>query len=96
MWEECVTEWYHNMVQPLDWMGSVLIMQLCWFRMFLVCLWCMCLFHPCCVGHGGSGVAMEVLIVLLLTCYHECMASYVILMLVYCSCTIAYILYMHW
>ena len=24
----------------------------------------MCLLHPCCVGHGGSGVAMEGLMVL--------------------------------
>ena len=52
----------------------------------------MCLFHMCCVGHGDNGVAMEVLMVLLLACCHECMTGYVLLILLYCSCTLAYIL----
>ena len=52
----------------------------------------MFLLHLCSVGHGGSGVSMEVLMELLLTCCHEYMTSYVLLMLVYYSCTLAYIL----
>ena len=50
----------------------------------------MCFFHLRCVGCGASGVSMEGLMVLLSTCCHECMTSYVFLMLVYCSCMLAY------
>ena len=52
----------------------------------------MCFFHPCCVSNGGSGVAMEMLMVLLSTCCHKCMIGYVFLMLMYCLCMFAYIL----
>ena len=65
--------------------------------------------HPCCmwllplhcVGHGGSGVAMEVLMMLFSTCYHECMTecvlflfmlSHILVMLVCCPCMVAYVM----
>ena len=80
------------MVNPLDWMGSVLVMHFCWFHMCFSYLWCMCLLRPCCVGHGGDGVTMEVLMVLLSTCCHECMTSYVLFLLMYCLCMLAYML----
>ena len=80
------------MVQPLDWMGGVLIMIFCWFYICFSQLWCMCLLHLFFLGHGGGGVTMEVLMVWFSTCCHECMISYVLFMLMYCSCTLAYIL----
>ena len=55
-----------------------------------MCVVYMCLLHLCCVGHGG--VTMEVLMVLLSTCCHECMTRYARLLLMYCSCTLVYIL----
>ena len=50
-----------------------------------------CLLYLCCVGHGGSGVTTEVLMVLLSTCCHECMTGYGLLALMYFSCMCAYI-----
>ena len=32
---------------------------------FSMLVFYMCLFHSCCVGHGGNGVTMEVLMMLL-------------------------------
>ena len=98
MWEGGVTVWYQSMGQPLDWMGSVLIMHLCWLHMCFSYLWCMCVLHLCFVDHGCSDVSMWRLMVLLSTCCHECMTSYVFLMLVYFHARLLryyYILYMH-
>ena len=92
MWEEGFIERYQSMVQPLEWMGGVLVMFFCWLHMHFSYLGCMCLFHMCCFGHDGSGVTMKGLMVLFSTCCHESMTSYVLLMLVYCSCTLAYML----
>ena len=58
--------------------------------MSLMLVYGMFLLHPCCVGNGG--VLMEVLMVLLSTCHHECMTSYVWFFLMYCSCTLSYML----
>ena len=56
------------------------------FSMLVVYMWVL---HLCCVSHGGSGFTMEVLMVLLSTCCHECMTSYVLFTLMYCPCTLA-------
>ena len=50
------------------------------FSILVVYMWLM---HPRCVGHGGSGVAMEVLTMLLSTCCHDCMIGYVLFFLMY-------------
>ena len=55
-------------------------------------LWCMCLLHLCCVGHGGNGVTMEVLMVFLLTFFHDCMTSYLWFLFIYCLWTFTYML----
>ena len=52
----------------------------------------MCLLHLFCVGHGSSGVTMEGLMVLLSTCFHECMTGYMLFLLMYSSCTLTYML----
>ena len=72
-------------------MGGVLIMHLCWFHVFIMLVVHICLLHPCFFGHGGSGVAMEVLIVLSSTCYHEYMIGYLLLNIMYCSCILSYV-----
>ena len=73
---------------PDGWcVGHVLMLVEYVFSMFLVH---MCLLHPCCVGHGGSGFAMEVLMLLLSTRCHKCMIGYALLFLMYCSCMLSY------
>ena len=52
----------------------------------------MCFLHPCCVGHGGCGVTMEVLMVWFSTCCHKCMTNFVLFTLMYCMRTLAYML----
>jgi len=59
---------------------------------FFSYLWCICLLHPCFVGHGGSGVPMEVFMVSLSTCGNVCMTDYLFFMFVYSPCKLSYIL----
>ena len=81
MWEEGFTEWYQSMVQPLDWMGCVWVMLLLIAYVFHIPM-CMCLLHPCCVGHGASGVSMGVSMMLFSTEFHVCMNDYALFMFV--------------
>ena len=53
---------------------------------------CMWLLRLHCVGHGGSGVFMEVLMMLLLICCHKYMIYCVLFMFMHCACTFSYIL----
>ena len=79
------------MVEPLDHMGSVLVISLLFFYVFLTPM-VYVFVHMCCVGHAGSGVTMGIPMVLLSTCGHVCMIDYVLFMFMYGVCTLAYIL----
>jgi len=62
MWDEGVIEWYHNMVHPLDWMGSV-----CW---SCIHVGFTCVTHPC--GLYACCICMViVMIVVMLSCESE-------------------------
>ena len=51
---------------------------------------CMWLMHPCCVDNGGSGVTMEVVMVLSSIFFHECIIDCELFSLMYCSCMLSY------
>ena len=50
-------------------------------------------FLPFCVGHGGSGVTMKVMMMLLSTCCHVCVTDGMFSLFIYYARILVYMLY---